>query len=152
MNPSPRCCALLLAFATASLGAQVAQPAPVARVADVVRVATQVPTAPVVYDISFPNAVHREGEVTVRFSAVPAGALRVRMARSSPGRYALHEFAKNVYLVRATDGTPRCMVPGVDQSVAVAPDALIVLPTPQGPVLFQVASARASQAHPAAER
>ena len=26
------------------------------------------------------------------------------MSRSSPGRYALHEFAKNIYLVRASDG------------------------------------------------
>lgn len=93
MNPSLRCSSLLLAFAASSLGAQVARPARVAR------------PAPVVYDISFPNATHREGEVTVRFSAVPAGALRVRMARSSPGRYALHEFAKNVYSVRASDGT-----------------------------------------------
>ncbi len=29
------------------------------------------------------------------------------MSRSSPGRYALHEFAKNVYDVRATDGAGR---------------------------------------------
>ena len=26
------------------------------------------------------------------------------MSRSSPGRYALHEFAKNIYSVKATDG------------------------------------------------
>src|SRR5690606_11407870 len=32
-----------------------------------------------------------------------ASPLQVRMSRSSPGRYALHEFAKNVYAVRATD-------------------------------------------------
>ncbi len=55
------------------------------------------------YDIRFPRAVHREGEVTVRFRAVPIGPLRVRMSRSSPGRYALHEFAKNVYSVKAAD-------------------------------------------------
>lgn len=59
--------------------------------------------APVVYAIAFPNAVHREAEVTASFREVPAGPFRVRMARSSPGRYAVHEFAKNVYALRATD-------------------------------------------------
>ncbi len=38
---------------------------------------------------------------------MPAGALAVRMSRSSPGRDALHEFAKNVYGVTATDGQGR---------------------------------------------
>lgn len=64
--------------------------------------------APVRYEIRFPDLAHHEAEVTVRFADVAAGPLIVRMARSSPGRYALHEFAKNVYAVRATtpDGTP----------------------------------------------
>jgi predicted metalloprotease with PDZ domain len=31
----------------------------------------------------------------------------MRMSRSSPGRYALHEFAKNVYEVRAYDSGER---------------------------------------------
>jgi predicted metalloprotease with PDZ domain len=56
------------------------------------------------YEISFPNAVHHEAEIVVTFSGAPANKpLEVRMSRSSPGRYALHEFAKNVYNVRATD-------------------------------------------------
>lgn len=59
--------------------------------------------APVRYELAFPNAAHHEARVTVTFSGVPAGPLQVRMARSSPGRYALHEFAKNVYDVQATD-------------------------------------------------
>src|SRR5512140_1839509 len=63
--------------------------------------------APVRYDVSFPNAVHHEALITVEFSAVPAGSLALRMSRSSPGRYALHEFAKNVYGVRVMDGTGR---------------------------------------------
>ena len=66
-------------------------------------------TAPVVYDIRFPNRVHREAEVSVRFSGVPDGPLRVRMARSSPGRYALHEFAKNVYAVKAVNSAGRAL-------------------------------------------
>ena len=39
----------------------------------------------------------------MRFDDVPAGPLELRMSRSSPGRYALHEFAKNVFDVRVTD-------------------------------------------------
>ena len=38
-----------------------------------------------------------------------AGPLELVMSRSSPGRYALHEFAKNVFDVRATDGTGRAL-------------------------------------------
>ena len=56
---------------------------------------------PVSYTISFPNAVHHEAEITAIFSNLPAGNFSVRMARSSPGRYALHEFAKNIYNVHA---------------------------------------------------
>ncbi|MBD2715557.1 M61 family metallopeptidase [Microvirga sp. STR05] len=59
--------------------------------------------APVQYNVAFPNAVHHEARISVTFAGVPAGPLQVRMARSSPGRYALHEFAKNVYEVSATD-------------------------------------------------
>ena len=59
---------------------------------------------PVLYTIAFPNAEHHEAEVSVTFQGVPDGPLEVRMSRSSPGRYALHEFAKNVYDVRAVDG------------------------------------------------
>lgn len=60
--------------------------------------------APVSYEISFANAAHHEAQVTATFRGAPAGPLTVRMSRSSPGRYAIHEFAKNVYRVTATDG------------------------------------------------
>lgn len=59
---------------------------------------------PVRYELRFPNAVHHEGEVRATFSGVKTPTLEVMMSRSSPGRYALHEFAKNVYNVKATDG------------------------------------------------
>jgi len=59
------------------------------------------------YDVAFPNAVHHEAQISATFARVPAGPLRVRMARSSPGRYAIHEFAKNVYAVSAKDGRGR---------------------------------------------
>lgn len=55
------------------------------------------------YELRFPNAVHHEAEVRVTFSGVRSPVLEVVMSRSSPGRYALHEFAKNVYNFRATD-------------------------------------------------
>src|SRR5690606_5897780 len=48
------------------------------------------------YTVTFPNLVHHEAEITAEFIGVPSEILEVRMARSSPGRYALHEFAKNV--------------------------------------------------------
>jgi predicted metalloprotease with PDZ domain len=57
----------------------------------------------VTYEVSFPNAEHHEAEITATFRGLPSGTLELRMARSSPGRYALHEFAKNVYSVRITD-------------------------------------------------
>jgi predicted metalloprotease with PDZ domain len=40
---------------------------------------------------------------------VASGPLDVWMSRSSPGRYALHEFAKNVYGVKAADGRGRTL-------------------------------------------
>ena len=62
------------------------------------------------YEISFPNAQRHEAEVVAVFRGVPAGRpLEVRMSRTSPGRYALHEFAKNVYAVRASDGAGKAL-------------------------------------------
>jgi len=59
--------------------------------------------APIVYTLTFANAAHHVADVAVTFSGVPAGPLQARMSRSSPGRYALHEFSKNVYDVHAFD-------------------------------------------------
>jgi predicted metalloprotease with PDZ domain len=56
------------------------------------------------YKISFENAVHHEAEISVTYTNLDNKILEVRMSRTSPGRYALHEFAKNVYGVKATDG------------------------------------------------
>lgn len=55
------------------------------------------------YEVSFDNRVHHEANIKVKFSNLENKVLEVRMSRSSPGRYAVHEFAKNVYSVRATD-------------------------------------------------
>lgn len=56
------------------------------------------------YKISFDNAVYHEARVKVKFPGIEKNTLAVRMSRTSPGRYALHEFAKNVYDFKATDG------------------------------------------------
>ncbi len=61
--------------------------------------------APAEYEVSFPNAAHHEARITVTYSGLTEGEpLTLRMSRSSPGRYAIHEFAKNVYDVRAVNG------------------------------------------------
>ena len=55
------------------------------------------------YSISFENAVHHEAQITAVFSNLENKVLQLRMSRTSPGRYAVHEFAKNVYDVKAVD-------------------------------------------------
>jgi predicted metalloprotease with PDZ domain len=67
--------------------------------------------APVSYRLSFPEPEHRWMQVEVTFPDLPPGTLQVRMSRSSPGRYALHEFAKNVFDVRVTDGAGKKLEP-----------------------------------------
>lgn len=60
------------------------------------------------YDVSFPRAEVHEARVTATFRGFPAGpVVHLRMSRSSPGRYAIHSFAKNVYDVSAVDGHGR---------------------------------------------
>src|SRR4030095_10506693 len=58
-----------------------------------------------------PEPQHHWMQVEVVFNEVPAGPLQVRMSRTSPGRYALHEFSKNVYDVGVTDGAGRALEP-----------------------------------------
>ncbi|WP_034886971.1 M61 family metallopeptidase [Gillisia sp. Hel_I_29] len=56
------------------------------------------------YQISFENAAHHEATVNATFPNIKSHTLKVEMSRSSPGRYAVHEFAKNVYNLKATNG------------------------------------------------
>ena len=74
-------------------------------------VAVAAAQAPVSYRLSFPEPEHRWMQVEVTFSDVPAGPLQVRMSRTSPGRYALHEFSKNVFDVRVRDGKGKALTP-----------------------------------------
>jgi predicted metalloprotease with PDZ domain len=56
---------------------------------------------PIFYTIAFPNAAHHEAEVVMTIPDAPAGNFKVRMSRSSAGRYATHEFGKNIYNIKA---------------------------------------------------
>ena len=83
---------------------------------------------PIYYTISFPNAVHHEAEIVLTITKAPAGKLEFRMSRSSAGRYATHEFGKNIYNVKATDvdgkELPLTQVEGDVYSVADHPDVV----------------------------
>ena len=58
----------------------------------------------VLYELSFPEPEHRWMQVEVTVGGLPAAPLSMRMSMASPGRYARHAFAKNVFEVRAFDG------------------------------------------------
>jgi predicted metalloprotease with PDZ domain len=60
-------------------------------------VSIQAAAAPVHYRVSFPEPQHRWMQVEVTFPDLGSTPLELRMSRSSPGRYSLHDFAKNVY-------------------------------------------------------
>jgi predicted metalloprotease with PDZ domain len=60
--------------------------------------------SPITYRLSFSEAQHHRMEVEVTFPDVPGGPLQVMMSRTSPGRYAVHEFARNVFDVHIDDG------------------------------------------------
>ena len=55
------------------------------------------------YTISFEQAKHHEARISVEFPNIDEQPFQVRMSRTSPGRYAIHNFAKNVYDVQAYD-------------------------------------------------
>jgi len=73
-------------------------------------VATESPVQPTVsYQLSFANAAHHEAAIQVRFEAVSSANLLLSMSSASPGRYAPHAFAKNVYDLTATDSTGKAL-------------------------------------------
>lgn len=55
------------------------------------------------YKVAFPNAVHHEARISLTATGIEQKPAVFKMSRSSPGRYATHEFGKNVYDVTATD-------------------------------------------------
>ncbi len=58
-------------------------------------------TAAVSYRFTIPEPQHHWMQVEATFTGLDAAPLELHMSRSSPGRYAIHDFAKNVYDVRA---------------------------------------------------
>jgi predicted metalloprotease with PDZ domain len=83
-------------FGIASMGAQQPRPAAPAAAPAAARAA-----APVTYRVTFPEPEHHWMQVEVTFSGLGTRPLQARMSRSSPGRYAVHEFAKNIFSVEA---------------------------------------------------
>ena len=75
------------------------------------------------YRFSFPEPQHHWMAVEATFTELAEGPLELRMSRSSPGRYSLHDFAKNVYDVDAIGADGRARIVGFDRSGAVGPDA-----------------------------
>ena len=57
--------------------------------------------APVAYRFRFPEPQHHWMQVDATFPELGSGPLELRVSRSSPGRYALHDFAKNIWDVHA---------------------------------------------------
>jgi predicted metalloprotease with PDZ domain len=55
------------------------------------------------YIVSFPNLAHHEAQIELIVTDIPTRTAVFRMSRSSPGRYATHEFGKNIYDLTATD-------------------------------------------------
>jgi predicted metalloprotease with PDZ domain len=93
-------------------------------------VAPALAQAPVEYRLSFPQPEHRWMQVEVTFREVPSAPLEIRMSRSSPGRYALHEFAKNVFDVRIRDGKgsqPAVTRPNPHQWTVTGHDGTVVV-------------------------
>ncbi len=56
------------------------------------------------YRLSFPAPEHRWVEVEVLFAGLSPEPLMLRMSSASPGRYARHEFAKNLIQIAFTNG------------------------------------------------
>lgn len=53
------------------------------------------------YRFTFPEPQHHWMAVEATFTELASGPVELRMSRSSPGRYSIHDFAKNVYDVEA---------------------------------------------------
>jgi len=67
--------------------------------------------SPIRYRFSFPQPQHRWMQVEATFPDLESGTLELRMSRSSPGRYSVHDFAKNVYDVGAVGADGREIQP-----------------------------------------
>ena len=71
----------------------------------------QAQPAAIVYRVTFPEPQHHWMQVSMTASGLGSVPLRTRMSRSSPGRYAAHEFAKNIFAFDAVDGAGKTLTP-----------------------------------------
>jgi len=60
--------------------------------------------APTTYRVTFPEPEHHWMQVEATYTGLGLVPLKARMSRSSPGRYAVHEFSKNVFWAEAFNG------------------------------------------------
>lgn len=72
---------------------------------------TQPSPAPIAYRVTFPEPEHHWMQVEVTFTELGTMPLQARMSRSSPGRYAVHEFAKNIFALDAFNGAGAPLTP-----------------------------------------
>jgi len=82
------------------------------------------------YVVRVPEPEHHWIEVEVRVPDLGSSPLRARMSRSSPGRYAVHEFAKNIFRIEAWNGagTPLDVDrSGVDEWTVAGHDGAVTL-------------------------
>ena len=61
------------------------------------------------YRFRFPEPQHHWMAVEASFTGLPSAPLELRMSRASPGRYSLHNFAKNIYDVEAVGDDQRAL-------------------------------------------
>lgn len=57
----------------------------------------------ITYNIHFPNAVHHEAEISIQLENIDKSEIIALMSKSSPGRYAEHNFGKNIYNLNVSD-------------------------------------------------
>ena len=63
--------------------------------------------SPIAYRVTIPEPEHHWMQVEATFTDLTSAPLELRMSVSSPGRYSVHDFAKNVYDVHATGADGR---------------------------------------------
>ena len=63
------------------------------------------------YRVILASPERRMMEVKMTVGGLPAAPLQLHMSRTSPGRYALHEFTKNVFDVRIRNGKGQTLQP-----------------------------------------
>jgi predicted metalloprotease with PDZ domain len=84
--------------------------------------------APIMYRVTFPEPEHHWMQVEMMVRGLGQQPLQARMSRSSPGRYAVHEFAKNVFSFEAFDGKGTKLAvtrPNVDEWDAAGHDGTV---------------------------